>query len=96
MTTYRKRPLTVEAFKLPFDARLISSSYPVWWMDACASGKAYYQGGGEGAWYYTIEHGGNRRSRAFGGWWVLRFPDGALGVMAPEDFAANYEEEGGA
>lgn len=87
---YRKKPIEIEAFQLPFRHPILSSVQPVWFKAAIDSGTVYYQGGPDAEWYYTIKTlEGDMRANP--GDWVIRGINGELYPCKSDIFSRSYE-----
>lgn len=89
---YRKKPVEVEAFQIPFNRSLLGTSSPEWWHQALIRGDAYFQGGGDD-WYFTVKTLEGELCAAPGDW-IIKGVKGEIYPCKPEIFAMTYEELG--
>lgn len=85
MPKYRKKPVTIEAFRF---AGGDTEPMPDWFAKAITDGKAYFQGGDDPYWTIETLEGNHRASL---GDFIIQGVKGEIYPCKPDIFAATYE-----
>lgn len=88
MPRFRKKPVEIEAWQLPYNPQAARPVAPSWWNIAVIEGTAYWSGGDPGYWTIETLEG---PMRAQSGDWIILGVDGALYPCKPEIFEKTYE-----
>jgi hypothetical protein len=95
MPKFHRRDLEVDAFQLTPENIIKRIDWPAWLETATKVprdqiGSLFLQQEGV---YLNIKSGGYRASmRVLPSHWIVRYPDGELGAMAPDAFGALFDE----